>query len=98
MQVFGISVDSHWAHNAWKTLQGFPEKLVLLSDFNKEFGEQYGLLITSPSGAKGVLKRTVFVIDRDGTITYRWDVSEPPTLPKAAEVLAEARKVASRGG
>jgi peroxiredoxin len=92
-QVFGISVDSTWAHEAWRKQLNLPDDLVLLSDFNRDFGELYELTFDSPSGYKRVLKRTVFVIDRDGTIAYRWDVSDPPTLPKADEILAEVRKL-----
>src|SRR5215211_2974916 len=92
-QVYGISVDSSWAHEAWRKELRLPDDLVLLSDFNRDFGRQYGLVITSPSGMKDVLKRAVFVIDRDRTIRYRWDVPEPPALPKADEVLGEVRKL-----
>lgn len=60
---------------------------------NRDFGQLYGLLTDSPSGAKNILKRTVLVVDRDGTITYRWDVPDPPGLPKADDVLEEVRKL-----
>jgi len=61
--------------------------VVLLSDFNREFGEAYGLLTDSPSGMRGILRRTVFVIDPDGSIRYRWDVPDPPRIPRADEIL-----------
>lgn len=61
---------------------------MLLSDFNREFGDRYGLTWTTPNGLKGVLRRTVFVIAPDGTITYRWDVPDPPQLPQPDDVLA----------
>jgi peroxiredoxin len=91
VQVYGISVDSTWAHDAWRTQLGLPDDLVLLSDFNREFGDAYGLLFTSPSGLKDVLRRTVLVINRDGTISYRWDVPDPPRLPTPDEVLQAMR-------
>jgi peroxiredoxin len=75
---------------------GFPDELVLLSDFNRDFGDAYGLIYTTSSGFRGVLRRTVFVIDRDGTITYRWDVPDPPALPQADEVLAALRGLKAR--
>ena len=92
-QVYGISVDSTWAHLAWREQLHLPAELVLLSDFNREFGRAYDLLYTNPSGMKDVLRRAVFVIRQDGTIAYRWDVSDPPTLPKADDVLAEVKKL-----
>jgi peroxiredoxin len=43
-----------------------------------------------------VLRRTVFVIDRDGSITYRWDVPDPPRLPTPEEALAALRAAGVR--
>jgi peroxiredoxin len=65
-----------------------PEELVLLSDFNRSFGEVYGILNTTATGLKNVLRRTLFIVTSDGKITYRWDNTDPPSLPKADEVLA----------
>ena len=91
--MYGISVDSTWAHEAWRTQLGLPDDIVLLSDFNREFGRAYDLLHTTASGFKDVLRRAVFVVNPDGRITYRWDVPDPPRLPMPEEVL-----VAMRGG
>jgi peroxiredoxin len=92
-QVLGISVDSTWAHDAWRKQIGLPHDLPLLSDFNRDFGEAYGLLTTSASGLKNVLRRTVLIVDRDGTILWRWDVPDPPRLPNADEVVAALRNL-----
>jgi peroxiredoxin len=68
--VYGISVDSTWAHDAWRHQLGLPDDLVLLSDFNRAFGTAYGLLNTSATGLKDILRRAVFVIAPDGKIAY----------------------------
>jgi peroxiredoxin len=91
----GISIDSTWAHDAWRKQLGLPHDLPLLSDFNRDFGEAYGLLTTSATGLKNVLRRTVMIVDRDGTILWRWDVPDPPRLPTADEVLAVLRDLAA---
>jgi peroxiredoxin len=65
----------------------------LLSDFNKEFGEAYDLATTNPAGLRGMLKRSVFVIRPDGVISYRWDNTDPPSLPRVDEILGEVRKI-----
>jgi peroxiredoxin len=91
-----VSVDSTWAHEAWRKQLGLPADLVLLSDFNREFGNAYGLLHTSASGLKDVIRRAVLIVDTDGTIVYRWDVPDPPRLPTANEVLAALRDLAAR--
>ena len=90
-QVYGVSVDSTWAHDAWRVRLGLPHDLVLLSDFNREFGRLYELLYTSSAGMQDVLRRCVLVIDSDGTVVYRWDVPDPPRLPTATEVLDALR-------
>jgi peroxiredoxin len=69
--------------------------VVLLSDFNREFGNAYGILTDSPSGMRGVLRRCVFIIDPDGTLRYRWDVPDPPRIPTANEILEVLTKPAS---
>jgi glutaredoxin-dependent peroxiredoxin len=86
-QVFGISVDSTWAHDDWRAHLNLPHDLVLLSDFNRDFGRAYDLLTSSATGMKDILRRAVFVIDRDATLKYRWDVPDPPRLPNPDEVL-----------
>jgi peroxiredoxin len=90
-QVVGISVDSTWAHDAWRKQLHLPDDLILLSDFNREFGKAYELLFDTPTGLRGVLRRTVLVVGPDGRISYRWNVPDPPSLPKADDVLASLR-------
>jgi glutaredoxin-dependent peroxiredoxin len=74
--VYGISIDTFFALKAFQTAQGltFP----LLSDFNKEVIRQYGVFNEDMIGLKGIAKRAVFVIDKDGIVQY-------------AEVLDDAR-------
>jgi peroxiredoxin len=91
--VFGISVDSTWAHDAWRAQLGLPDDLVLLSDFNREFGQAYDLAYVSATGLKGVLRRAVLLVDQNQKIVYRWDVPDPPRLPTADEVLEALRKI-----
>ncbi len=74
---------------------GLPSDLVLLSDFNRDFGNAYGLTYTNASGLKDVLRRSVLVINPDGKIVYRWDVPDPPRLPTVDEVLGALRDAAA---
>lgn len=86
-QVYGISVDSPHSHDVYRAQLSLPDDLTLLSDFNRDFGRAYDILTTNRSGLKDVLRRTIFVVDRDGTIVYRWDNPTPPTMPTPDEVL-----------
>ena len=81
--VLGVSVDSHYANSAFadRLSLSFP----LLSDFNREVSEAYGVLI-APKGHSG---RAVFVVDRTGRIAYR-DVSPTPADVPDNEALIAA--------
>jgi glutaredoxin-dependent peroxiredoxin len=65
----------------------------LVSDFNREIGPRYDSLNeVLGNGMKGVHKRTLFVIDREGTIRYKWQ-SEGGSLPNDEEILDVIRKL-----
>jgi len=68
-QVYGISVDTFFTLKAFQDQQklNFP----LLSDFNKQAIRDYGVFNEDMIGLKGIAKRAVFVIDRDGIIRLR---------------------------
>ena len=68
-QVYGISVDTFFTLKAFHDDQKltFP----LLSDFNKQAIRDYGVFNEDMIGLKGIAKRAVFVIDKDGTIRHR---------------------------
>src|SRR5205823_967222 len=75
-QVYGISVDTFFTLKAFHDQQKFT--FPLLSDFNKQVIRDYGVFNEDMIGLKGIAKRAVFLIDRDGILRYR-------------EVLADAR-------
>src|SRR4051812_42045117 len=68
-QVYGISVDTFFALKAFHDQQHltFP----LLSDFNKEVIREYGVFNPDMIGLKGVAKRAVFVLDKDGVVRHK---------------------------
>ena len=89
--MYGVSIDSPFSHAAYRRQLNLPDEFVLLSDFNRDFARAYELLWTPPNGLRDVLRRTVFVVDGDQRITYRWDNPDPPRLPSPDEVLAALR-------
>jgi glutaredoxin-dependent peroxiredoxin len=87
--VFGISVDTFFALKAWGEAQGL--NFQLLSDFNKGVIRDYGVFNEDMIGLKGIAKRAVFVIDRDGIIRHRQvldDARNEPDYRKVNEALA----------
>lgn len=85
-QVFGISVDSPFAQEAWARAEklNFP----LLSDFNKEVCVAYGAQYADLIGFKGVAKRSAFVIDRQGVVRYASVSDDAKKLPDFNAVKA----------
>lgn len=69
-QVYGVSVDLPPALNIFSMEQEltFP----LLSDFDTKLIEEYDVVLEGLYGLSGVAQRSVFVVDTDGAITYRW--------------------------
>jgi glutaredoxin-dependent peroxiredoxin len=68
-RVFGISVDTFFTLKAFHDQQGY--NFPLLSDFNKQAIRDYGVFNEDMIGLKGIAKRAVFVIDRDGVVRHR---------------------------
>jgi peroxiredoxin (alkyl hydroperoxide reductase subunit C) len=90
-QILGVSVDSLPSLTAWaKSLGGlsFP----LMSDFwpHGEVASKYGVLYER----KGFSERTIFVVDKRGTIRYIENVpiAEVPDNRKVLDVLSDLQK------
>lgn len=84
--VYGISVDSPFAQEAFAKANDIT--IPLLSDFNKEVAEAYDVLYADLLGFKGVAKRSAFVINPEGEITYVWCSEDPHNLPPFDEIKA----------
>jgi glutaredoxin-dependent peroxiredoxin len=87
-QVVGISIDSPFANKAFAEANkvAFP----LLSDFTRETSKAYCGLYEDFGGVKGYTasKRSVFILDEKGTVTYVWSTDAPGTEPPYDEVKA----------
>jgi peroxiredoxin len=87
-QVFGISVDTFFTLKAFHDQQQltFP----LLSDFNKQVIRDYGVFNEDMIGLKGIAKRAVFVIDRDGIVRHKEVLDDARNEPDYEKALAAA--------
>jgi glutaredoxin-dependent peroxiredoxin len=87
-EVFGISVDSHYANAE------FAKKLrltfTLLSDLKRDAATAYGLLLDT-----GYSGRAFFVVGKDGRVAYRDIAPNPGELPSNAELLRALEAVDS---
>lgn len=87
--VLAISIDSFFSLKAFKSSQNYNFKL--LSDFNREVSDQFGVLSQDFFGMKGVAKRSAFVIDEEQKIIYSEileDAGNIPDFKKIQEVLS----------
>ena len=88
-QVYGISVDTFFALKAFQTAQKLT--FSLLSDFNKQVIRDYGVFNEDMVGLKGIAKRAVFVLDKDGVVRHREvldDARNEPDYQKVFDALA----------
>ena len=85
-QVFGISVDTFFTLKAFRD----HEKLTfpLLSDFNKQAIREYGVFNEDMIGLKGIAKRAVFVLDKDGVVRHREVLDDARNEPDYQKVFA----------
>jgi peroxiredoxin len=91
--LYGVSIDSPFS------LGEFAEQndltFSLIGDTNKEVIDAYDVVMDFDDlGISGVAKRSVFVVDEDGTITYAWVSDDPGVEPDYDEVEAAARDAA----
>ena len=91
-QVLGISTDTFFALKAFQDQQklNFP----LLSDFNKQVIRDYGVFNEDMIGLKGIAKRAVFVIDKDGSVRHREVLEDARNEPDYDKVFAALASLA----
>ena len=84
--VFGVSADSPFSQGAFRAEHGIEFDLV--SDMGGEGIRAYDLEIDIPElGLYGIANRAVFVLDSDGTVTYRWVADDSTNEPDYEAVL-----------
>ncbi|MBN2768334.1 MAG: thiol peroxidase [Campylobacterales bacterium] len=90
LEVIVVSMDLPFAAKRFCSTEGI-ENLTVGSDFrNKDFAEAYGVLIANGPLA-GVMARCIFVIDKEGKITYKQLVPEITDEPNYEEALSAAK-------
>ena len=85
-QVYALSVDLPFSQNTWMREQGltFP----MLSDWEHEVIHAYDAVLDDMYGVLEVARRTVFVVDTDGTVVFRRDYDTGDPDVDVAEIEA----------
>ena len=82
--VFGISTDRSFSHRAFAETEELA--FALLSDSDGSVAESYDVFYEEFNGHKRIAKRSVFVVDTDGTIRYAWSTDDPTVQPDFSAV------------
>ncbi len=76
-KIYGVSVDLPPAQNVFILREELPFEM--LSDWDHEVIHEFGVINPDMYGLFEVAKRSIFVLDNEGTITYRWVEGEGET-------------------
>jgi len=91
-QVIGVSVDGPFANKIFTENRhlNFP----VLSDYKREVIRNYGIVMQNlgPLTEYNAAKRSVFVIDENGKIQYRWISDNPLIEPNYPEIIESLKK------
>ena len=95
-KVYGISVDLPFAQNAW--IREYDLNFPMLSDWNHELIYEYDVVYDSLYGTIEAAQRSVFVLDADGIVTYKWvrDGDNPDFEPFVDDLRDEVELAATR--
>jgi len=91
--VYGVSVDTPFSNNEFRDQNDLTFDLV--SDADGEAIDAFDIVDEDFAGfGYATAKRSVFVIDADGTVTYKWVTDDPGVEPDYDEVAAAAEDAA----
>ena len=94
VEVVTVSMDLPFAAARWCGAAGV-ENIKVTSDFrNKDFANAYGVLLADGPLA-GLTARVIFVINKDGKVTYKQVVPEITEEPNYEEALEAAKAAAN---
>jgi peroxiredoxin len=93
-QVVGVSVNDPWSNKAFveKNSLNFP----ILSDYSRDVVRLYNVYHNDFGNLKGytVAKRSVFILDHNGVVTYKWVSDDPTKEPNYEDLKKAAAKTA----
>lgn len=69
----------------------------LLSDWNREVCQAYGVQYDVWKGHQGLAKRSVFLVDEDGVVRYRWVTDNAEQVPDLGEAVDVLRRLHGHG-
>lgn len=94
-QVVGISVDGPFANKIFTENRHL--NFDVLSDYKRETINKYGIVMKNLGPLEGydAAKRSIFILDEHGIITYKW-VSDDPTVEPSYKEINSILKIKGR--
>ena len=92
-QVVGICVDNPFANKAFAERHNL--EFPVLSDYTRETLKAYGVELEDFAGMTGytVSQRSVFILDGEGTLKFKWIADNPGQLPDLDLIRGELKKL-----
>ncbi len=94
--VAGVSTDSPFCLREFRERHRIP--FPLLSDYNREAVRAYDVELPELLGLRGLAKRAVYIIDKEGKVAWTWVSDDPSIEPDYDEVIRQAAKVSGGPG
>lgn len=92
-QVLGVSVNDPFSNRAFheENALNFP----LLSDYTRDVIKNYNVLHLDFAGLKGyaAAKRSVFILDAEGVVRYKWVSEDSRVEPDYVELRRQLEKI-----
>ena len=92
-QVVGICVNDPFTNKAFADINKLP--FLILSDYTRETIKEYGVFHENFAGLNGytVAKRSVFILDSNGMVQYKWISDDPAKEPNYREIIGQLGEV-----
>lgn len=90
--VVGVSADSPFCLEAFKSQHDVEFDLV--SDMSRRVSSSYGVDVDIPElGLYGVPNRSVFILDTEGKVIFKWEADDPAEQPDIDRIKGEIRSL-----
>lgn len=91
--VVAVSVDGPFANKAFKEQNKL--NFMVLSDYSKQAVKTFGIELNDFAHLKGytAAKRAVYIIDKNGKVTFKWVSDDPTVEPNYELLMTELNKV-----
>ena len=92
-QVVGISVNDPFTNKAFAETNKL--QFLILSDYTRETVRKYGVFHNDFAGLKAytAAKRSVFIVDENGIVRYKWVSEDPGKEPNYEEIRQALSKL-----